>query len=62
MSLDKVIEHGKKSGNNIMVLKLLIELAEITARAVGAREIGCISLRKKNRFKKNITEVLNNNE
>ena len=30
-----------------MVLKLLIELAEITARAVGAREIGYISLRKK---------------
>ena len=41
-----------------MMLKLLIALAEITARAVGAREIGCISLRKKNRFKKNITEVI----
>ena len=41
-----------------MVLKLLIELAEITGPVTGAREIGCISLRKKNRFKKNITEVI----
>lgn len=56
--MTKLLNTAKKSGNNIMGLKLLIELAEITAVAIGAREIGCISLRKKNRFKKNITEVI----
>ena len=50
-ALTKLLNTAKKSGNNIMVLKLLIELAEITARAVGVREIGYISLRKKNRLK-----------
>ena len=56
--IQTTIEYNE-DGNQSLVIETQRNVAEITARAVGAREIGCISLRKKNRFKKNITEVVN---
>ena len=45
--MTKLLNTAKKSGNNIMVLKLLIELAEITGPVTGARENRLHKFKKK---------------